>query len=197
MTNDKPFSEKISTKKKILIGGLGALTAPILSLVNVESQILENATALNLIGIIVRISALFYLGALVVWLHTDEHSPVKIFELGIAAPALLSLLVAGQMPSHAPDVTQNHNPALHSENLTLDLSFVASAFAAERAPSISTHEGKMPATSSPSTIQHRLMEIYDGITGRYGKVSANKPTPQKKESVNIEAKEEREAHSRK
>lgn len=87
----------MSATKKILFGGLGALTPVIINLLVVDfSTVLSNQTMGVLVGYVVRVLVLFYLGGLVAWLHTDEVSPLKLFQLGIAAPALLTTYMNAQ-----------------------------------------------------------------------------------------------------
>ena len=82
------------THKKIFIGGLGALTPIIMNLLVVDFNILlVNLTTFALIGYLIRVVVLFYLGGLVSYLHKDEKSPLKVFEFGIIAPALLTALI--------------------------------------------------------------------------------------------------------
>jgi hypothetical protein len=86
----------MTKRKKLLIGGLGALTPLVLNLVVLDLEVLwPNATILKLLGYFIRVLALFYLGGLVAWLHGEEENPVKLFELGMTAPALITLLLNG------------------------------------------------------------------------------------------------------
>jgi len=89
----------MKTRKKIIIGGLGALTPVIMNLLIVDlDALLVKLTILAFLGYIIRLVALFYLGGFVAFLHKDENSPIKIFELGIVAPALITaMLNAGQV----------------------------------------------------------------------------------------------------
>lgn len=82
------------TRKKIFIGGLGALTPILMNLLVVDFRALQvNITTFSVIGYILRVVILFYLGGLVAFLHKDEKSPVKLFQLGITAPALITALL--------------------------------------------------------------------------------------------------------
>ena len=81
----------MNIRKKIMIGGLGALTPVIMNLLIVDLNVLlVKFTSLAFIGYVIRVIILFYLGGLVAFLHKDENSPIKIFELGIIAPALIT-----------------------------------------------------------------------------------------------------------
>ncbi len=84
----------MSTQKKILFGGLGALTPIIMNLLVVDLNVLlVKVTWLALAAYLIRVVILFYLGGLVAYLHKDENSPLKLFELGVAAPALITALL--------------------------------------------------------------------------------------------------------
>lgn len=89
----------MKTYKKILIGGLGALTPIIMNLLAIDLEVLFlNLTLFAVLGYLIRVVILFYLGGMTAFLHKDENSPVKIFELGIVAPALITALInAGQI----------------------------------------------------------------------------------------------------
>jgi hypothetical protein len=89
----------MKTYKKILIGGLGALTPIIMNLLVIDLEVIFlNVTLFAVFGYLIRVNILFYLGGMTAFLHKDETSPVKIFELGIVAPALITALInAGQI----------------------------------------------------------------------------------------------------
>ena len=55
-----------------------------------------NLTTGNIIGFAVRYVILFSVGGVVAYLHEDEMKPFKLFELGIAAPALITSLITAQ-----------------------------------------------------------------------------------------------------
>lgn len=105
---DEPTGKEViamSTRHKILIGGMGALTPIVMNLLVVDFRVLLSdltlGTWLVLLGYIVRVVVLFYLGGLVTFLHKDENSPIKLFELGIVAPALITGFLNA---SNIPDV---------------------------------------------------------------------------------------------
>jgi len=89
----------MKTYKKILIGGLGALTPIIMNLLVVDLEVLlVKLTLFAILGYTIRVIILFYLGGMTAFLHKDEDNSVKIFELGIVAPALITALInAGQI----------------------------------------------------------------------------------------------------
>lgn len=114
----------MKTYKKILIGGLGALTPIIMNLLVIDLEVLLlNLTLYAVLGYTIRVIILFYLGGMTAFLHKDEDSPVKIFELGIVAPALITALInAGQI-----DVPKVALPETAEKMSTIQL--VSSAYA--------------------------------------------------------------------
>lgn len=114
----------MNTRKKMMIGGLGALTPVIMNLLIVDLNVLlVKITSLACLGYVIRVIILFYLGGLVAFLHKDENSPIKIFELGIVAPALITaMLNAGHVPIiKAPPQT--------AETSVASFSFIPSVYA--------------------------------------------------------------------
>ncbi len=114
----------MKTYKKIFIGGLGALTPIIMNLLVIDLEVLLiNLTFYSVLGYSIRVIVLFYLGGLIAFLHKDEINIVKIFELGIVAPALITaLLNAGQI-----DVSKMK--AQNASNPIGSISFVSAAYA--------------------------------------------------------------------
>ena len=114
----------MKTYKKILIGGFGALTPIIMNLLVIDLEVLlVKLTLFAVLGYIIRVIILFYLGGMTAFLHKDEDSPVKIFELGIVAPALITALInAGQIDVPKVDLTG-------TTEQTSTIQFVSSAYA--------------------------------------------------------------------
>lgn len=102
----------MKTRHKIMIGGLGALTPLMVNLLALDLEVLlVNLTLLVSLGYLIRVVVLFYLGGLVAFLHKNENSRIKLFELGIVAPALIiSLLNARQAYVPKPPVQPHSTP---------------------------------------------------------------------------------------
>lgn len=114
----------MSNRQKIFIGGLGALTPVILNLLIVDfSTTLENLKLGVLIAYFIRVVVLFYLGGIVAFLHKEESNALKLFELGIAAPALITAIIN----AHNIDTAKINNSAEKKE--VSSITFVASAYA--------------------------------------------------------------------
>ncbi len=76
--------------ERILIGGIGAIAPVLLSLMVIDLKtLLLSLTAVTVISYLLRAIVLFAVGALVAWLHKSERDQFKLFQLGMAAPALV------------------------------------------------------------------------------------------------------------
>jgi len=144
----------MKTRKKIMIGGMGALTPIIMNLLVVDLNILLiNLTVMAFLGYSIRVIALFYLGGVVAYLHKEEKSPVKIFELGIVAPALITaLLNAGQV--EVPNIN------LQSSNANIGgINLIATAYAQEP-----EKKNEIKTFSMPK--ENGWQQLLRGLTGR-------------------------------
>ena len=155
----------MKTSHKILIGGLGALTPIIMNLLVVDFMLLKDLTFFAFFGYLVRIIVLFYLGGLVAYLHKTEESPVKLFELGIVAPALITALLNGG------NVDVIKTP-VHADR-TASVALVSEAFAQPpREGEVKTYQ---LSTQSP------VQQFFRGLTGSIPKevwfvISGSYPT---------------------
>lgn len=88
-------------KTAILTGGLGALVPILLNLAVLDFEaVFSNLTTLAICGYLARVLVLFSIGAIVGWLYQSETDLKKVFQLGIAAPAVLtSLMNAKNVPT--------------------------------------------------------------------------------------------------
>lgn len=139
----------MKTRHKIFIGGLGALTPIIMNLLVVDFMLLKDLTFFAFLGYLVRVVVLFYLGGLVAYLHKSEESPVKLFELGIVAPALITALLNGG------NVEVIKNPG-HGDR-SASMALVSEAFAQPpREGEVKTYQ---LSTESP------VQQFFRGLTG--------------------------------
>lgn len=116
----------MSAKQRFFIGGLGALMPVLVSLLAIDiGAMLDsggNLTTGNIVGFVIRYLILFGIGGFVAYLHNDEQKPFKLFELGIAAPALLTSLITAQGLSTIQPAGEQH---------AWGISFMRSAHAGE------------------------------------------------------------------
>jgi cell division septation protein DedD len=84
----------MNTRNKMLIGGVGALMPSVLNLLVVDfSNVFSALDPWAAVGYCVRVIVLFALGGVVAYLHKEERNVVKLFELGIVAPALITAMI--------------------------------------------------------------------------------------------------------
>lgn len=96
---------EMSTCRKCLIGGLGALAPIVLNLAVVDFKTaLSTVTVIALAAYLLRVCILFGIGGGWVYLHKKEKDPLRIFELGIVAPTMILALLNGANSSGAKTV---------------------------------------------------------------------------------------------
>lgn len=95
-----------SLKTKFFIACIGALSPILIGLFAFDiHSLLANADALTVASYVVQKAALCVAACIVVWLSPDAKNPVTIYQLGIAAPALIGGIISGayhaqQSPQH-------------------------------------------------------------------------------------------------
>ena len=145
----------MNTHQRIYLGGLGALTPILLNLLTVDCRtIFVGLTLLVFLGYLLRVVVLFYIGGLVAFLHREERSKFRLFELGILAPALITGLLNG---SHVQTFSWAGEVA---SRVTIPPFLGLSAYA------------QSPPESSPASVQRgpaiqqgALQQLWTGLTG--------------------------------
>ena len=116
--------------RRFWIGGGGALLPLLVTLLALDlTSIIDNAGSYSVgtyVGTGLRYAVLFALGGIVATLNYDEKKPIKLVQLGIAAPALIASYMNAQAPA-APA----RNTSLPAVVRVADFSFVSSAHAGE------------------------------------------------------------------
>lgn len=105
--------ETIDLKQRLFIGCLGAL-APILANLYVVdlNTVWPNLLPLEALTYVVRLLGLCISGCVIVYLNSDEVRPVKLFQLGIMAPAMItSMLNAAAIANKVPNSPAPPAPA--------------------------------------------------------------------------------------
>lgn len=123
-----PSENPLSTRDKIFIGGLGALTPNIMNLLVVDLEnIFIDVEPVAIISYLIRVVVLFYIGGVVAYLNSDENKPAKLFQLGIYAPAMiLALMNATNQPPPEKFPKNNIVTEELSQNESTYSSFIAS-----------------------------------------------------------------------
>lgn len=94
----------MDARRRFYIGGFGALMPVMVSLLAIDiGEMLNGWTVGNIVGTLIRYVILFMIGGFVAYLHEDEIKPFKLFEIGIAAPALITSLITAQGISTSGD----------------------------------------------------------------------------------------------
>lgn len=146
----------LNSKQRFFLGGVGACLPLILQHFAVSSM--TGFTLGELVGILIRSVALFALGGFIAYLHSDEFKPIKLVQIGVAAPALVTVMVTGN--------------ALHNAQGGLKQVPPGTASAGPAGSSFSligpAHAGDLTKLSTQANSHGRgfLSEVADGITGR-------------------------------
>jgi hypothetical protein len=86
--------------ERFIYGGIGGLAPVLLSLLVIDLKTLLLTLSWLAIGsYLIKVIGLFLLGGLVAWLHKKESDPTKLFQLGIAGPALITAALNGSQIS--------------------------------------------------------------------------------------------------
>jgi hypothetical protein len=121
----------MTSSTRFWIGGGGAMLPLLVTLLAVDlGPLIDHPTVLSVgtyVGAGIRYIVLFAIGGIVAALNSDEVKPVKLVQLGIAAPALISTYVNAQPPKQP--IAQP--PAARVGMYSIDL--VSSAHASEPA----------------------------------------------------------------
>jgi hypothetical protein len=102
--------------KRFWYGGCGAFLPLLVTLLAVDlSAVIDNPNKFSVgvyVGSGIRYAALFVLGGMVAWLNTDEFKPIKLVQIGIAAPALIASYV--NSPPHKTAATTSASTPAHT-----------------------------------------------------------------------------------
>jgi hypothetical protein len=86
----------LSNVERFVVAGIGGLAPVLLNLFVIDlDTLLLGVTPLAVVSAAIRSLALFGVGGFVGWLHKKETDRVKLFQFGIAAPALIIAFMNG------------------------------------------------------------------------------------------------------
>lgn len=90
------MNTNLSDRQRFLFAGLGGIMPTLLNLIVIDLEtLLLSVTVLSVLSYLIRVLALFAIGGVVGWLNRGERDPIKLFQLGIAAPALITAAMNG------------------------------------------------------------------------------------------------------
>ena len=136
----------MSGKNRFLLGGTGALIPILLSIAIADAAMIGRYIAdqpYELIGYVIRTAILFALGGIWAYVQTSEVQPLKVLQLGVVAPAMLTVLV------NAANVTNLRGNEVDG---SVSLQIISSAYAQT-----------LPEQPRPETTLERIIK---GLLGR-------------------------------
>jgi len=108
----------MDARQRVLLGAVGGITPYLITLLSLDfKSVVGGYEILDWIGLAVRCLVLIFLGSLVAWLHKTESEPFKVFQLGLAAPALLAAFINGNAGTSQPMPTLSQPVASYSFSL--------------------------------------------------------------------------------
>jgi len=96
---------EVSGMQSALIGGLGGMMPIVATVAAGEYQTLSQLTMQDAgyaIGFGLRAVALFFIGAVLVWIHSDVRTRYGAFRLGMTAPALIATVLSSASANAEP-----------------------------------------------------------------------------------------------
>lgn len=140
-------------RQRFLIGGVGGLAPVLMYLATGDFQrFFANAYGIMGIGYCVRAIILFFIGGFIAWLYPDETSRVKVFLLGLGAPAMI-----GGFLSAASNAT-----TLPGAGAVTSTGFIAVVHAQTKGNSYDVKRFTLPAPS-------RYDQFVEGLVGYHPK----------------------------
>ncbi len=144
----------MTSRKRFLLGGLGALMPVLLSFLALDISAALNGsvewTPGMVMGAALRYLVLFVVGGVVAYLHSEESKPFKLFELGIVAPALVTSLVTAQ------GVNAASTPLENKYGMQIDFVLISTAYA--------TEDQEKLGTDKP--VSKFFQDVVSGLTGK-------------------------------
>jgi hypothetical protein len=142
---------------RFLWGGLGALAPTIISLAILDHSSIAHYISnideetFKLVGYGFRVLALFAIGGLWAYFHRSEVEPLKLFQLGIVAPAMITGMI------NASNVSSQATPG-DSAWLDFPIALISSAHAADG--------NTLPPPPPPPNQQSPVDQFINGVFGR-------------------------------
>jgi hypothetical protein len=143
----------MSNSKRFLIGGIGGLAPILMFLITIDwDRYIVDSAMLKVVGYCIRVIVLFFIGGFVAYLHDDEQKPFKLFELGLAAPALIAGYITTSL---VPMPTAQSNPSTRAH---AGFAIVGVAFAQSEIPSHDLKRFSLP-------VQNAKSQFLEGLIG--------------------------------
>ncbi|HEV7472491.1 MAG TPA: hypothetical protein VGN90_00485 [Pyrinomonadaceae bacterium] len=155
-TGDESTVEQLTTRQKIVIGGTGALAPILLNLLVVDLKTtFASISAIVVLGYLIRVTILFSLGGGMAYFHRTEKNALRLFELGIIAPALLTGVMNGTATLKDANLRASAEPAAATASFT-DL-FIPTAYAKADEPEVKKYSKPEESIGA---------QLWQGLSGR-------------------------------
>ena len=110
-----PQQPKLPLWQRLLIGCCGAMAPILVNLYVVDlNTVFSNLLPLVALTYFVRLLILCASACAIVYANSDEHRPVKLFQLGMTAPAIITQLLNGAAVVNKTPASVPPAPAAHS-----------------------------------------------------------------------------------
>ena len=153
--NESTF-DQLTTRQKILIGGTGAMAPILLNLLVVDLKtLLAGISGIVVMGYFIRVGILFSLGAGMAYFHRSEKNALRLFELGIIAPALLTGVINGTSTPKDASLRASAEPA--AATASFDDWFIPTAFAKADEPEVKKYSRPEESVGA---------QLWQGLSGR-------------------------------
>lgn len=155
----------MKTWNKCLLASIGALMPLIMSLYFAEFEVLkQNFTTTIFIGYLIKVIILVTIGGLIGYFYRSETSGMKLFQLGIAAPAIMLGLINEQRLGSSEGREANPNTtALFSLNIPTNY-FVKGNLNGQQDTTIRFHEAQILQYDYPE--ESAKEELFRGFKGK-------------------------------
>jgi hypothetical protein len=148
--------DQLTTRQKILIGGTGALAPILLNLLVVDLKTtFASISVIVVLGYLMRVGILFSLGGGMAYFHRTEKNALRLFELGIIAPALLTGVMNGTTNLKDANLRASAEPA--AATASFDDLFIPTAFAKADEPEVKKYSRPDESVGA---------QLWQGLSGR-------------------------------
>jgi sporulation related protein len=96
----------MSNRERFLTGGVGGLAPVLMFLVTRDfERFFSNIAVAMILGYLIRASIVFFIGGFVASLYRDETQRLKVFQLGLAGPAMIAGFLSASPTAPAASVS--------------------------------------------------------------------------------------------
>jgi hypothetical protein len=105
----------MSNRGRFLIGGVGGFAPVLMFLVTGDASLHSFVGSFTIAGLLLRAAVLFFIGGFVASLYPQESERMKVFQLGLGAPALLAGFLAQSPATPARPAPASFFAVVHAQ----------------------------------------------------------------------------------